>query len=176
MLWNEEKGAWFDYDLINNRQRIYFVPSNLSPLWTNCYPSANRSHIAQKVLDYIKAHDLDSYPGGVPNTFEETGEQWDYPNVWPPMQHMLIVGLNNLGDPRATQLAKEWAERWLQNNLLAYHDGDKRAMYEKYVATEMGGHGGGGEYEIQTGFGWTNGVALDLLSMYGESVVPIQNR
>lgn len=27
--------------------------------------------------------------------------------------------------------------------------------------------GGGGEYEVQEGFGWTNGVVLDLLLTYG---------
>ena len=35
------------------------------------------------------------------------------------------------------------------------------------MATELGGHGGGGEYEVQMGFGWTNGVILDLLDHYG---------
>lgn len=30
--------------------------------------------------------DLDQHPAGVPNTLEPTGEQWDFPNVWAPMQ------------------------------------------------------------------------------------------
>lgn len=30
-----------------------------------------------------------------------------------------------------------------------------------------GGHGGGGEYENQVGFGWTNGVIMELLDRYG---------
>lgn len=37
----------------------------------------------------------------------------------------------------------------------------------QYSADEMGGHGGGGEYDIQVGFGWTNGVILELLAEYG---------
>ena len=40
-------------------------------------------------------------------------------------------------------------------------------MYEKYDAFEPGVGGGGGEYVPQVGFGWTNGVALDLLRKYG---------
>lgn len=36
----------------------------------------------------------------------------------------------------------------------------------------MGGHGGGGEYELQTGFGWTNGVVMDLLYKYSSKLTP----
>jgi alpha,alpha-trehalase len=171
LLWNEEAGAWFDYDMINNRQRPYFVVSNLLPLWTQCYNQNKSAHITEKVLKYIQNEELDSYPGGVPNTKLHTGEQWDYPNVWPPMQHALIVGLKNLEDDRAKNLAKKWADRWVQGNYLAYKE--RKAMYEKYLANELGGHGGGGEYEIQTGFGWTNGVVLDLLAMYGDAFKPL---
>lgn len=34
----------------------------------------------------------------------------------------------------------------------------------------MGGHGGGGEYEIQLGFGWSNGVILQFLADYGDQL------
>lgn len=40
-------------------------------------------------------------------------------------------------------------------------------MFEKYDATVIGLPGGGGEYDVQLGFGWTNGVAVDFLDMYG---------
>lgn len=32
------------------------------------------------------------YPGGIPTSLKESGQQWDYPNAWPPLQHMLIEG------------------------------------------------------------------------------------
>lgn len=38
----------------------------------------------------------------------------------------------------------------------------------QYDATILGGHGGGGEYETQVGFGWTNGVIMELLDKYGD--------
>ena len=38
-------------------------------------------------------------------------------------------------------------------------------LYEKYSCEEVG-QGGGGEYTVQTGFGWTNGVSLSLLDKY----------
>lgn len=86
VLWDEGVGAWLDYDLINDKRRDYFVPTNLAPLWTNCFNQADKANLTKKVLAYIKNNGLDKYPGGVPNTLTLSGEQWDYPNVWPPMQ------------------------------------------------------------------------------------------
>lgn len=43
----------------------------------------------------------------------------------------------------------------------------------QYDATISGGHGGGGEYEVQLGFGWSNSVVMDLLDMYGDSLTAV---
>lgn len=40
-------------------------------------------------------------------------------------------------------------------------------FFSSRSAPELGGEGAGGEYTLQKGFGWTNGVALDLLLDYG---------
>ncbi len=45
----------------------------------------------------------------------------------------------------------------------------------QYDATVSGGHGGGGEYEVQLGFGWSNGVILDLLDKYGDQLTAENN-
>ncbi|CRL08140.1 CLUMA_CG020990, isoform A [Clunio marinus] len=165
VLWNEEAGVWLDYDLINEKSRNYFVATNLSPLWMRCYNPSKRQYISDRVVNYINENNLDSFPGGVPTTMNNSGEQWDKPNVWAPFQHMLIVGLDNLEDDRTKKIAQEWAQRWVLSNYIAYKD--TGAMYEKYLANELGGHGGGGEYEVQKGFGWTNGVLFDLFDRYG---------
>uniref|UniRef100_A0A1L8E1A3 Trehalase n=2 Tax=Nyssomyia neivai TaxID=330878 RepID=A0A1L8E1A3_9DIPT len=165
-LWHEDLGTWLDYDLINGRRRNYFVPTNLSPLWTKAFNTANEAVITDKVLRYIDSQKIDSYPGGVPNTLANTGEQWDYPNVWAPMQYMLIAGLDGLRDQRAKDLARSWATRWVHSNYIAYNE--THAMFEKYNCEELGGHGGGGEYEVQIGFGWSNGVIIEFLDKYGD--------
>ena len=129
VLWDDTVGSWLDYDLINHKRRNYFVPTNLSPLWMKCFHQNQTAHITEKVLQYINDKKIDDHPGGVPNTLQNTGEQWDFPNVWPPMQHILIVGLDNLNDERAKNLAAKWATRWVRSNYLAYQD--QKAMYEK---------------------------------------------
>lgn len=129
VLYHEDVGAWLDYDLINNKRRDFFVPTNLSPLWMKCYRETDSRNIAENVLKYINRTGIDRYPGGVPNSLENTGEQWDFPNVWPPMQYMVIMGLDKLGDERTTEMALSWADRWVKSNFIAYKD--SQAMFEK---------------------------------------------
>ena len=50
----------------------------------------------------------------------ETGQQWDFPNAWPPLQHMIVVGLEKTGQPEAQAVAFDLAQRWLLNNYVAY--------------------------------------------------------
>nr|XP_023995601.1 trehalase [Salvelinus alpinus] len=106
------------------------------------------------------------FPNGVPTSLVDSGQQWDYPNAWPPLQHILIQGLSSLPSQEAKELGFDLAQRWIRTNWLAYVKYE--AMFEKYNVNGDGKPGGGGEYEVQLGFGWTNGVALQLLSQYGD--------
>ncbi|PSN49799.1 Trehalase [Blattella germanica] len=163
VLWNEEIGAWLDYDTLNNIPRNYFYPTNLSPLWTGCY--RKEDFRVGKIMKYLQNVDILRNLGGIPSSMEHSGEQWDFPNAWPPLQYIVIMALDNTNDPWAQDLAYELAERWVRSNFKAYNE--SQAMYEKYDATIPGGYGGGGEYVNQVGFGWTNGVILELLDKYG---------
>lgn len=125
------------------------------------------------MLKYIERNELDRYPGGVPNTLMNTGEQWDFPNVWAPMQYLMVYALENLETKKTSELASKWAERWVKSNYKAFND--TKAMYEKYIATEFGVSGSGGEYEVQKGFGWSNGAVLDFLNRYGENFSTTDN-
>uniref|UniRef100_A0A8C6XUV7 Trehalase n=1 Tax=Naja naja TaxID=35670 RepID=A0A8C6XUV7_NAJNA len=165
VLWNEEAGVWLDYHFLRQRHNPTFYPSNLSPLWAECDVDLPR---AEKVLRYLEESSALSYANGLPTSLTQTGEQWDFPNAWAPLQHMVITGLVKSSSARARELAFSLAQRWLQMNLAVYekHGG----MFEKYDVEGDGKPGGGGEYPVQEGFGWTNGVALQLLDLYGEQL------
>lgn len=68
--------------------------------------------------------------------------------------------------PNGPDLSKALGLRWLTSNFLAYDS--TGYMLEKYFAPEMGSPGAGGEYKLQKGFGWTNGVALHFLTSYAQ--------
>ncbi|XP_012990982.2 trehalase isoform X2 [Esox lucius] len=163
VLWNEERGVWLDYSLVTNTSRPAFYPSNLAPLWAVCY---SQDSMGQKALHYLQASGGVGFANGVPTSLVGSGQQWDYPNAWPPLQHMLIQGLSSLPSDEAKKLGFDLAQSWIRTNWLAYIKYD--AMFEKYDVNGDGKPGGGGEYEVQLGFGWTNGVALQLLAQYGD--------
>lgn len=129
VLWHEEVGAWLDYDTINSIKRDYFVPTNIAPLWTGCFKKADKDKIVRLVLKYLQNKNILN-PGGIPTTLEHTNEQWDYPNAWPPLQHIMVVGLHNTGDEFAQRLAFEIAEAWVRSNYKAFIDSDE-GMFEK---------------------------------------------
>uniref|UniRef100_A0A3B4BIQ3 Trehalase n=1 Tax=Periophthalmus magnuspinnatus TaxID=409849 RepID=A0A3B4BIQ3_9GOBI len=164
VLWDDQQGAWFDYNLQTGSKHLQFYPSNLAPLWAECY-SDEKAH---KAVEYLKGSGALKYPNGVPTSLVESGQQWDYPNAWPPLQHMLIEGLSKVPSEDAKQLAEDLAQKWIRTNWKAYTTYE--AMFEKYDVNGDGKPGGGGEYEVQLGFGWTNGVALQLLDQYGASL------
>ncbi|XP_062275437.1 trehalase [Scomber scombrus] len=165
VLWDAERGAWFDYNLVTHSNHFEFYSSNLAPIWAQCY---SRPEMPEKAVQYLKGSGALQFPNGVPTSMRQSGQQWDYPNAWPPLQHMLIEGLSKLPSKEAKDLAFDLAQRWIKTNWLAYSKYE--AMFEKYDVNGDGKPGGGGEYEVQLGFGWTNGVALQLLDQYGATL------
>ncbi|XP_051726389.1 trehalase [Ctenopharyngodon idella] len=163
LLWDAERGAWFDFSLVNETRHLSFYPSNLAPLWARCY---SKLEMGDQAVQYLRASGGLDYPNGVPTSLSESGQQWDMPNAWPPLQHMIIEGLSGLDSAHAKEIAFSLAQRWIQTNWRAYIKYE--AMFEKYDVNGDGKPGGGGEYEVQLGFGWTNGVALQLLDQYGD--------
>ncbi|KAJ7990155.1 hypothetical protein DPEC_G00297390 [Dallia pectoralis] len=163
VLWNEKQGVWLDYSLVTNTSHPAFYPSNLAPLWASCFSQAS---MGPRALQYLQASGGVEFANGVPTSLVDSDQQWDYPNAWPPLQHMLIEGLSSQPSDEAKKLAFNLAQNWIRTNWLAYNKYD--AMFEKYSVNGDGKPGGGGEYEVQLGFGWTNGVALQLLAQYGD--------
>ncbi|XP_034180752.2 trehalase isoform X2 [Osmia lignaria lignaria] len=164
VLWNEDEGIWFDYDMSHKVPRKTFYPSNLAPLYTRSYNRNQREKYALSVVKYLKLQTIDSFFGGTPTSLNYTGEQWDFPNAWPPLQSFIVMGLYWTGVREAMEFADELASRWLSSNYAGFVETGQ--MFEKYDSSIPGQGGGGGEYNVQTGFGWTNGVVLEFLNTF----------
>lgn len=72
---------------------------------------------------------LSDFPGGSPASNDNTGEQWDFPNAWPPLQSIIVLGLQGTGWEPATSLAKELASTWLRSNYAGWTETGE--MFEK---------------------------------------------
>jgi alpha,alpha-trehalase len=119
-----------------------------------------RAVAARLERDFLRA-------GGFVTTLRTTGQQWDAPNGWAPLEWMAIEGVRRYGRP---DLADSARARWLALNRRTYAATGR--MMEKYDVVDVRRSAGGGEYPTQDGFGWTNGVALALLAAPGSVPLP----
>eukprot|EP00899_Mesostigma_viride_P002210 jgi/Mesvir1/11990/Mv00298-RA.2 len=63
-------------------------------------------------------------PGGLSTSCWASGQQWDYPNCWPPLQHMVAEGLAGMGHASGgPALARRIARSWLDNCMAASAQG-----------------------------------------------------
>lgn len=102
-------------------------------------------------------------PGGLVTTLERTGQQWDAPNGWAPLQW---IGVEAAARSGREDLAREAARRWTALNEAVFARTGK--MLEKYDVEDVTKTGGGGEYPNQDGFGWTNGVFQAFRAQWGK--------
>jgi alpha,alpha-trehalase len=154
-LWNEARGAYLDYHWTRSAPITRISAAALYPLF---FGAASESQAVAST--HLIAREL-LQPGGIVTTPLRTGEQWDAPNGWAPIQWLAIAGLRRY---EQNAMAEAIACRWLVNVTNVYKDSGK--LVEKYDVVTTGRSGGGGEYPNQDGFGWTNGVTRKLLAMY----------
>jgi len=208
LMWNETHNSYFDYNLTSSSQRIYvpadadatsaqtegapegaqvlFDVAQFYPFWTGAAPSHLKNNpLAIKLAFERVAALLDTKAGAIPATNYNTGQQWDQPNVWPPLMYVLAKALTltpspfGLDDPAYVenqQLAVRLAQRYLDSTFCTWRatggstsqtpklqglpGSENGIMFEKYADNATNVAGGGGEYEVVEGFGWTNGVLI----------------
>jgi alpha,alpha-trehalase len=119
------------------------------------YAGAASPEQARRAADWMEAHLLQK--GGLLTTDIVSGQQWDAPNGWAPLQWIAVQGLRRYG---FTELAETLRLRWLATCDAVFHASGK--FVEKYNVLDPLAVSGGGEYALQDGFGWSNGVYLDL--------------
>jgi alpha,alpha-trehalase len=153
-LWDSAGGAFRDYGWVKRAQVPRITAATLYPLFVGLASEPQAAAVAVTVSrDLLKA-------GGIVTTPLVTGQQWDAPNGWPPLQWIGISGLRRYSIP----LADSVACRWMVGVNRVY--GESGKLVEKYDVMTTGRKGGGGEYPLQDGFGWTNGVMRKLMVLY----------
>jgi len=154
--WSAKDGWYQDYSLVTKKHTGELTLAGLAPFFLQV---AEPSKISIVVLN-VQHKFLQ--PGGLTTTLKNTGEQWDAPNGWAPLEWISISGLENYGQ---SNLAKLIAQRWIKLNTDVFNRTGK--LMEKYNVMDLHLEAGGGEYPSQDGFGWTNGVLLALIKKYG---------
>lgn len=160
-LWDPRIGAFADYDFARGKLRDRLTAATVYPLFAGVASKQQANAVAQSIKRGLLR------PGGMATTEVATGQQWDEPNGWAPLQYLAVIGLRRYGE---SALADTIATRWIRTNVDYYVRTGK--LVEKYDIGRNAGHqaAGGGEYPLQDGFGWTNGVLRALLVLYPQAV------
>lgn len=153
-LWVGREGRFADWDRTTARTTATLSAATLYPLFVGLASDSQAQSVATTTRTKLLA------PGGIRTTLTKTGQQWDAPNGWAPLQWIAIAGLTRYGAP---DLAKTIATRWVNTVNSVYRRTGR--IIEKYDI-EHPGLGGGGEYAVQDGFGWTNGVVAAMMERY----------
>lgn len=150
--WDEATGFFRDYDFKAAQFTPVLSMAGAYPLFFQMATEQQAARVADKLgKEFLR-------PGGYTSTLITTGQQWDAPNGWAPLQWMAYKGLLNY---QHHALAEKGRDCWLANNRRVYENNTK--MVEKYDVENIETEAGGGEYPLQDGFGWSNGVAQALL-------------
>ncbi|MBC7510573.1 MAG: alpha,alpha-trehalase TreA [Ferruginibacter sp.] len=151
--YNAKQNWYFDYNISAKKQSTEQIIAGVSPLFFNIAAKKSAAGIAAVVkAKFLKV-------GGLVTTLKNSGQQWDAPNGWAPLQWIAVKGFENYGLKKE---AKDIAGRWVALNEKVYANTGK--MMEKYNVVNAAMGAGGGEYKSQDGFGWTNGVYLAMKS------------
>ncbi|TLD14240.1 uncharacterized protein PgNI_04173 [Pyricularia grisea] len=215
LMWNETLWSYFDYNMTSkaqNRfipvdadavsletadapdgQQVFFHVAQYYPFWTGAAPRSLKNN----PLAVLRAYErIDAYlklkSGAIPATNLKTGQQWDEPNVWPPLMHILMEGLtkvpatfgeDDVAWTEVQELALRLGQRYLDSTFCTWYATggstsetpqlqgltaeDTGIMFEKYGDNSTNVAGSGGEYEVVEGFGWTNGVLVWVADTFG---------
>ncbi len=152
-LWDPKAGIFFDYDFDRGVRSSYVYATTVYPLWAGLASEKQARAVAANLKRLER-------PGGLAMSERVTGVQWDLPYGWAPIQLLAVEGLRRYGfEEQANSMAYNFLSMVLEN---FQRDGTIREKYN-VVTRSSEFKVTAGYHANVVGFGWTNGVFLELL-------------
>lgn len=152
LFFDKKRGIFCDIGIADGKPTEALSLAAAFPLYFGIADNEQAARVAQRLSQEFLCE------GGWVTTLTSSGQQWDAPNGWAPLQWIAFEGLRRYGFDEQAQAG---ASRWVENNLATFRETGR--FMEKYNVKQPGVTATGGEYVVQDGFGWTNGVLLCLL-------------
>lgn len=156
LFWLADRQYFFDYRFSTQEHTEVWSIAGMYPFYFGIALPEMGASLAEVTKNYFLKD------GGLISTTNFSGQQWDAPNGWAPLQW---IGYSSLKKYEQESLALELAQRWTNLGLKTFRNTGK--MMEKYDVSDLSTEAGGGEYPNQDGFGWTNGVYLKMMDELG---------
>ena len=155
-LWDAPSGLYLDYNFETKTRRKYEFATTFYPLWAGLASKAQAARVRLNLK-------LFEAPGGLLTSTRVTGNQWDAPFGWAPLQMIPADGLRRYGfGADADRVSRKFLE------LVTKEFEEHGTIKEKYdVQRRESDVEAGikfGYAANQIGFGWTNAAYLDLLA------------
>ena len=154
LMWDPKFGLFADYNFVSRQRQNYPFLTTFYPLWAGFATPEQAAAVAAKLPRFEK-------PGGLETSTNVSGNQWDAPFGWAPLQIIAIEGLRRYGyNAEAERLTIKFLSMILR-------DFDQHhTIKEKYdVVAGKSDLGAGvrfGYTSNEIGFGWTNAAFVLL--------------
>jgi alpha,alpha-trehalase len=164
LMWDAQDGLYYDYNFAQARIRRYPFLTTFYPLWAGI---ANGDQ-AERVKSALGKFER---PGGLRTSTNRSGDQWDAPFGWAPLELIAVEGLRRYGyNEDANRIAGKFLGMVQQEfrrtgTILEKYDAERRAA-------DIQGEVRYGYSSNEVGFGWTNGVFKVLL----DELPPVDRR
>lgn len=167
-MWNEQEGFFYDFGYDFKQISVSLTLAGFTPMWAGLATSQQAKRMVEKLPLFESSYgltitDKKSLPpqidlSGIQRRYHPAimdvlkRKQWDYPNIWSPLEYLTVIGLLRYGYTID-------AKRIMEKSIKAHSD-----VYRKYntffekLDGETGEKGKGAEYGDQEGFGWTNAI------------------
>jgi alpha,alpha-trehalase len=154
LMWDELAGLYFDYEFVHHRLRRYAFLTTFYPLWAGIATKEQAAAVVRNLALFER-------PGGLQTSTNASGNQWDAPFGWAPIEMIAVEGLRRYGyKAEADRISQEFLslvlEQYQQSGIIV----------EKYDVVRRTSRVSGeihfGYSSNEAGFGWTNGVFTRL--------------
>ncbi len=155
LLWDAHDRMYYDYDFAHKRTRPYPFLTTFYPLWAGIATPEQAERVRKALPKFER-------PGGLRTSTNRSGDQWDAPFGWAPLEFIAVEGLRRYG-------YHDDANRIAEKFLSMVHQEFRRTgtILEKYDverrAADIRGEVRYGYRSNEVGFGWTNGVFKVLI-------------
>jgi alpha,alpha-trehalase len=154
LMWDAKDGLYYDYDFVHHRVRQYPFLTTFYPLWAGIASKEQAARVQSNLPLFEKI-------GGLQTSTHVSGNQWDAPFGWAPLQMIAVEGLRRYGYSEDAERISMKFLSLVRREFLSHG-----YIVEKYDVVQGGSNVSGnihfGYSANQAGFGWTNAAFTAL--------------
>ena len=107
LMWNDDIGAFLDYNFVDNKTSDFISLAMLYPLFTGLATEKQ----AERTIENLVKIELPYGLSSCEKRYDLLNVQWDYPHVWPPLQMIAIKALLRYGyEADAKRIARKYLD------------------------------------------------------------------